>query len=150
MARKSALGLRTIALIEGVKGALVLIVGFGVLSLINKDLEEAAEHIVHRFHMNPAHHYPHIFIETSKHLTNAHLVGLASAAAAYALVRFIEAYGLWRKRVWAEWFAILSGGLYLPIEIYELIHRATIIKAVILLTNLVIVVYLLFLRLKAK
>ena len=38
----------------------------------------------------------------------------------YGTVRFIEAYGLWRERRWAEWLAAGSGGLYLPVELYEM------------------------------
>ncbi|MCZ7627423.1 MAG: DUF2127 domain-containing protein [Candidatus Methylomirabilis sp.] len=43
-------------------------------------------------------------------------------AAGYASVRFVEAYGLWLERRWAEWFAAVSGGIYIPFEIYELLY----------------------------
>jgi len=71
---------------------------------------------------------------------------LAFGALAYSLVRFIEAYGLWRQRVWAEWFAIASGGIYLPFEFYEIIRHVTIIKIAITTTNILIVVYLFWQR----
>ncbi len=38
----------------------------------------------------------------------------------YSAIRFAEATGLWLEKQWAEWFALISGCLYLPIEIYEL------------------------------
>ena len=57
-------------------------------------------------------------------------------------IRFAEAAGLWLEKQWAEWFALISGCLYLPIEIYELAHHATPIKWAIFATNLLIVAYL--------
>jgi uncharacterized membrane protein (DUF2068 family) len=71
---------------------------------------------------------------------------LAVAALVYSTIRFIEAFGLWRMRRWAEWFAILSGGVYLPLEIYELTHHATLVKAVVLVINAAIVAYLIYFR----
>ena len=40
--------------------------------------------------------------------------------------RLIEACGLWYRRTWAEIFAIVTGAIYLPIEVYEIVgtgHR---------------------------
>jgi uncharacterized membrane protein (DUF2068 family) len=67
---------------------------------------------------------------------------MALGAMIYAAIRFAEAYGLWRERVWAEWFGIFSGGLYLPIEIYELTVHVSTIKVCILLVNLLVVGWL--------
>jgi len=65
-------------------------------------------------------------------------------------VRLIEAYGLWHMRVWAEWFAIIAGSLFLPVEVYELLRRATWMRGAVFLTNLLIVVYLVYVRLWSR
>jgi len=57
-------------------------------------------------------------------------------------LRFVEACGLWFARRWAEWFALLSGGVYFPIELYELLKGVTWIKIVFVLVNLFIVLYM--------
>ena len=111
-------GLRTVATFEAAKGLAVMLAGFGVLSLIHHDAQRAAETLVRHLHLNPARHYPSVFIEAARQATDSRLWLLASGAFAYACVRGVEAYGLWRARAWAEWFAILSGGLYLPVEGY--------------------------------
>ena len=49
-------------------------------------------------------------------------------------------------RAWAEWFAIISGCIYLPVEVYELIEKPTLIRAGILILNAFIVAYLLYVR----
>ena len=67
---------------------------------------------------------------------------------AESIVRFVEAYGLWHYRIWAEWFALLSGCLYLPWEIYKVAQKPTWIHWVVLAFNVVIVLYMLYVRLR--
>src|SRR4051794_14108963 len=101
-------GIRAIAGFEAFKGIVVLVAGFGLLSLLHRDLEAIAERLVRLSHLNPARHYPRIFIEAASRTSDARLKTLAALALLYSTIRFIEAYGLWRTRVWAEWFAIIS------------------------------------------
>jgi uncharacterized membrane protein (DUF2068 family) len=133
---------RTIAVFEAAKGALVLVAGLGLLSLINRDVEVLAERFVRHSHLNPASRYPQIFIDAASHMTNTRLWLFAGAAALYTIVRWVEAYGLWFERRWAEWFALVAGGIYVPVEIYELVHRPSWIKITVLATNLAIVAYM--------
>ncbi len=135
---------------EGLKGVLVLSAGFGLLSLVHHDLQATAERLVRHSHLNPARHYPRIFIEAASHLNDSRLRSLAVLAFLYAAVRFIEAYGLWLMRVWAEWFAIIAGSLFLPVEVYEMFRRATWMRGIVLLTNLLIVAYLVNVRLSTR
>jgi uncharacterized membrane protein (DUF2068 family) len=143
-------GIRTVALFEASKGLIILIAGFALLNLIHKDLQSIAEEIVRHLHMNPARHYPRIFIEGAAGISDSKLKYLAAFAFLYSLIRFIEAYGLWHIKTWAEWFAILSGAIYIPIEIIGLFRHATIIKGSIFLINLIIVLYLLYVRIIAR
>ena len=145
-ARGSARSLRIIAAFEAAKGALVLVVGLGLLSFVHRYAQNVGEEIVRRFHLNLAHHYPHIFLDAAAHIDDAHLRLLALAALLYSTLRFVEAYGLWRMRAWAEWLAIISGGVYLPAEIYELAEHATVVKAVVFIINAGIVAYLVYVR----
>lgn len=136
-------GLTTVALFEGIKGLLVLLTGFGILALIHHNLHQAAADLVQHLHMNPASRYPKIFIDALSSATNSQLWYLASGAFLYTLARFIEAWGLWRQRAWAEWFGLLSGGIYIPVELYELSKSVTWTKVMLLSINSLIVVYLL-------
>jgi uncharacterized membrane protein (DUF2068 family) len=141
-----ASGLRLVAVFEASKGLLVLLVGLELLSLVHRSAQDIGEEIVERFHLNFARHHPRILLYATTHLNDSNVRLLALAALAYSTVRFIEAYGLWRLRAWAEWFAIVSGGVYLPFELYELVRHPTAVKAVILVSNAVIVAYLLHVR----
>ncbi|MDB6019580.1 MAG: uncharacterized protein JWR19_4069 [Pedosphaera sp.] len=135
-------GLRTVAVFEFVKGLLVLLVGVGVLSLIHRDVQFEAERIVEWLHFNPARHYPAVFIELASRLTDQRLWLLAGGAMLYAIIRFVETYGLWHARPWAEWFAVISAGLYLPIEVVHAYNKKSLIGTGVFLLNLAIVLYL--------
>ncbi len=137
--------LRPIAVFEAFKGAIVLIAGCGLLGFLDRDNEVFAEQLIRHLHLDPAQHYAQLFIMTMAQQTDSQLMALAGFAAIYAAVRFTEAYGLWYERRWAEWLAALSGGVYLPIEIYEIVHRATWIKCAALMLNVIVVAYMVWL-----
>jgi uncharacterized membrane protein (DUF2068 family) len=139
---RSTAASRTIALLEGAKGVLVLLAGAGLLGLIHHDVQALAEGLVREAHLNPASHIPRIFIEASRRLDDRHLVLLALGALAYAGARFAEAYGLWHEQAWAQWFGVLSGGIYLPFEVRLLLHHFTMLRLAVFLCNLIIVGYL--------
>ena len=141
-----AAGVRAIAFFEALKGTLVVVAGFGLLALVHRDLEDLAERLVTHSHLNPASHYPRVFIEAAANTSDSRLRTLAALAFAYSAVRFVEAYGLWHMRAWAEWFAIASGCVYLPVEVYELVEKPTLIRAGILVLNALVVAYLLYVR----
>ena len=135
-------GLQTVAIFEGTKGVLVLATGFGLLLYIHSDIHDAAAQLIRHFHLNPASHYPRIFLDLMDHVDSTELWSMATAAMLYSGARIVEAVGLWQQRRWAEWFGVLTGGLYIPVEIYEVTLGVTWPKVTVLLVNCVVVVYL--------
>src|ERR1700730_10054565 len=143
--------LRTVASFELAKDLIVLLLGFGAVSLVHKDAWDAAGALLRFLHVNPDHHhYAQVFVNLADNVTDKKLWAAAAGAAAYSIIRFVEAYGLWLERTWAEWFALVSGALYVPFEAYELARRPTLIHLVVLLINLGIVFYMVYLRLSAQ
>ncbi|HJX54656.1 MAG TPA: DUF2127 domain-containing protein [Polyangia bacterium] len=135
-------GLRAVAVYEAAKGILVLAVGLGLLELIHRDLQQIAEHIAKHLHLNPSAHYPRVFLGVASKLNDARLWALAGGAVAYSGLRLIEAVGLWKGRRWAEWLGALSGGIYIPVEIYEAARKATATRLFLLIFNVAMVAYL--------
>jgi uncharacterized membrane protein (DUF2068 family) len=135
-------GVRVVAGFEAAKGLLVLLAGFELLSFIHKDLHRAAEQLVRQFHLNPARRFPRIFLDLADHVNDGQLWLLAAFALLYAAVRFVEAFGLWRGRTWAEWFGMITGAMYIPIEVLELLRGVTWPKATVLVVNTIIAGYL--------
>jgi uncharacterized membrane protein (DUF2068 family) len=137
-------GLRIVSAFEAAKGLLVLLVGFGLLAYIHKDLHLAAVRLVRHFHLDPASRYPQIFLDLANHVTDGQLWLMALSALLYAVARFIEAYGLWQERRWAVWFGLLAAGMYVPLELFEIARGVTWPKVTLLIVNAVIVGYLSF------
>ena len=61
----------------------------------------------------------------------------------YALVNGIEAIGLWQQKAWATILVVGIVGLTIPVEIYEIFEKASIVKFVIFAINVAMFVYLL-------
>ena len=139
-------GLKAAAIFEALKGLLVILAGLGLLAFVHRDAQAFAERLALHLHLNPARHYPRIFIEAAGRLTDARIWFIATGAFAYSALRFAEAYGLWRARTWAEWIGIVSGGVYLPAEVIALVRRPTILKAILLVLNALLVAYLSVIR----
>ena len=137
MKSKSA-DLRLVAVFEAAKGILVFATAFAIFKFIHVDVQEAAEQLVRHFHLNPASHYPRIFLKIASNLDDTRLLALGFGALAYAVVRWVEAYGLWYGRRWAWIFGLISAGLYIPIEIFELSRQVNWAEAVLFLANVLI------------
>lgn len=140
--RERSGGLRAIALFEALKGLLVLVAGFSLLALIHHDLQDYAGQLIAHLHLNPAKRYPAIFSQLLSKATDTRLRDLAMLASLYSVARFIEAFGLWYEKKWAEWFALASGGIYLPVELYEISKGFSWMKFTFVALNLLIVLYL--------
>lgn len=142
--------LRAVASVEFLKGLVVLLAGFGVLSLVHRDVWDVAESFLEWLHISPEAHYAQVFLNLADQVTDARVWAVAMGALTYSTLRFFEAYGLWRERPWAEWLALVSGAIYLPFEIYELARRPDLIRLSIFLVNLGVVLYMVFLRTQAR
>jgi uncharacterized membrane protein (DUF2068 family) len=135
-------GLRAVAIFEAIKGTLALFAGFGLLAIIPAEARDDAMELVARLHLNPGKHYPSVFVRLMENAANAQLWLIAALVVVYALVRLLEAYGLWRSRAWAEWVAAVSGTIYIPFEIYEISRGVSSIKVAALVLNITIVAYM--------
>jgi uncharacterized membrane protein (DUF2068 family) len=137
-----------VALLEAAKGILVLLAAFGFAEILLRhvDLEDAAQNLLYFLHIDPERKISHALMHLAGRMMDANLVTVLAIACVYSSLRFIESYGLWRQRVWAEWLAIVSGGVYLPFELYNLIRRPTMAHWVILLVNIGVVLYIAWVR----
>ncbi len=139
-----------VALFEALKGTVVLLAATGLASLLHRDLHAIALSLVEHTHLNPASKYPQIFLDLAGDLQNGRLLLLALGAAAYALLRFIEAYGLFYERAWAELLAVGSGAVYMPFELFEFMRRQTLLSGGLLLANAAVVLIMIYALLQRR
>jgi uncharacterized membrane protein (DUF2068 family) len=69
---------------------------------------------------------------------------VGAALLAYGVLEGVEAVGLWFAKRWAEYLTFIATTLLLPLEIYEIIDRGTVLKVIGFLINLAVVVWLLW------
>jgi uncharacterized membrane protein (DUF2068 family) len=139
-------GLRAVASIEFLKGLAGVGAAIGLLVLRHKDIWDIAENTLEFFHIDTDRHFAQVLLDFADQVTSGQLTTLAALAFVYSGLRFLEAYGLWRTRVWAEWLAILSGLVYIPLEIRALLHQSTPFRWGALILNIALVGYVAYVR----
>ena len=141
-------GLRTVALVEALKGVLALLVALAFIHMIHKDVDfgDVAERILHHLHIGLHHRLAQQFLNAAGKLSDAHIATVLGIAIAYAVLRFAEGYGLWKQRAWAEWLAIVSGCLYVPFEVRHVFRHPNELNWIILIINILVVLYIAWVR----
>jgi uncharacterized membrane protein (DUF2068 family) len=137
--------LRAVASFELAKGVLVLLAATVVVFMVGRDPWDFADGILRLLHISPDQHFAQLFLDWADTLTDAKLWTVAAVGSVYTMLRFVEAYGLWYARTWAEWIALISGAMYVPFEVYKLVHRQDLLHVSVLVINVVIVLYMAYL-----
>lgn len=65
------------------------------------------------------------------------------AAMLYASMTMAEAAGLWLEKAWARWLVLLTVGLSLPVEVWELLHHMAGWKWLLFVANVAVFWYVL-------
>lgn len=131
-----------IGIFKLIKGAGLVIVGIGLLRLLHRDIALTVTHWVEVLRLDPDNQHIHRAISTIFRVTPAQLRGLSAGTFLYAGLFITEGAGLVKRKHWAEYLALISTALFIPLEIYELAHRFTWVRVAVLIINLLIVWYL--------
>ena len=123
-------------------GLLLGAAGFGIFRLMNEDWGEALEHLVVRLHLDPDDRLVHGALTRLAGLDRKHLEAIGVGTFFYALLHLVEGTGLVLRRRWAEYLTVVATGSLLPLEIYEIARKISVVRVGILAVNLGIVAYL--------
>ncbi len=134
--------LKLIVAFKFFKGALLIAMALGARHLMNRGVGDFADRLVNSFRVDPDNRYIHAALEKLELLSAKQLKALSIGSFFYAAIVLTEGTGLALRKRWAEYFTIIVTGSFLPLEIYELIHRVTAIKIVVMAINLAILGYL--------
>lgn len=134
--------LRLIAAFKLLKAATLIATGVGVFKLIHTDIGSAMDRWAVRLGLDPESRLVGHAIEKLTNIPPHRMRELGIVSFIYAGFFLTEGIGLWLLKQWAEWFTVILTASLLPIEIYEIFHRPTVIKILILIINGAVVVYL--------
>jgi uncharacterized membrane protein (DUF2068 family) len=70
------------------------------------------------------------------------LTWLSVGVLAYGLLQLVEGVGLWLLKRWGEYVAVVATSAFVPLEVFELVEKVSVVKLGALLVNLAAVVYL--------
>jgi uncharacterized membrane protein (DUF2068 family) len=135
-------GLMLIAVFKLLKGIALLAVGIGALRLLHQDVAAIVDHWINAFKVDPHNRYILWLLAKLPMVNDRKLTELSIGTFIYAAVFLTEGTGLAFHKRWAEYFTIITTSSFLPLEVYELIHHATIAKGVALAINIAVVIYL--------
>jgi uncharacterized membrane protein (DUF2068 family) len=139
---KSSTTLLLIALFKLFKGMLLVVVGIGALKLLHHDTAQTLNHWVNVLRADPDNHYIHSLLSRILSASPNQLKATSAGTFIYASLLLTEGFGLLFRKVWAEYFTIVTTAALIPLEVYELAKHPSTAKTGILIINAAIVVYL--------
>jgi uncharacterized membrane protein (DUF2068 family) len=92
--------------------------------------------------VDPDNRYVHGLLEKIFRVTPKQLKELSVGTFLYAGLFATEGFGLLLRKRWAEYFTIVTTGLLIPLEIFEMARHFTVTKVVVGIINALIVWYL--------
>ena len=125
-----------------VKGILLILISLKGISLLNRDLHQVVDDLISQFNLDVDRSVIAITLKKAG-MINGHLLLIISIAVfLYGVLDLLEAYGLHKRRRWAEYLTVFATGLFIPFEIYEVLEKITLIRTGALILNILIVVFL--------
>ncbi len=131
-----------IGVFKRLKAAACLVLALGLLRALHKDLAAVAMRYVEAFRLDPDNRYIHGLLLKIFRVTPKQLREISAGSFLYAALFGTEGVGLVLRKHWAEYLAVVSTALFLPLEAYEIYRRLTWVRLVIFAINILTVWYL--------
>ena len=152
-ALRDAAILRVLAVERGIRGVLLVLLAYGIYAFDGS--RNALRQVFDTYLplLRPAADRLGVDLETAgpvrlieKALNAEHttLLMVSAGVLAYGVLELVEAVGLWLMRRWGEYVAVVGTGVFIPLEIYEIVERVTWLRLVALALNVFAVVYILW------
>jgi uncharacterized membrane protein (DUF2068 family) len=141
-AKSRAPTLYAIILVKLLKGGLFLSMAVVAYTLSDNDLPLEYRHLLHYLRLNPEKKFFSELAVKIGTITEANVLWVSAGTAVYSLFSLVEGIGLMFRVGWAGWMAIGESAFFIPIEVFDLVHRYSLTVLIILLINIVIVCYL--------
>ena len=146
-----ARGLLVVGLYKLIKSIFFAALGAGALNLVHRNLGDLILRFVDDVRIiDPEGHFVNLLMDRAD-LIGGHQLRQASIAFfGYSVLCLIESTGLILRKGWAEYFTVVLTILAMPWEGYEVLEHYTIFKLALLLLNILVLLYLLWVLKKKK
>ena len=140
--KKRAPTLYVIIAIKLLKGVLFVTLAIVAWCLSDNDLPVEFQNLLHLLRLNPERRFfTNLAVQVGK-ITEVNVLWVAAGTLVYSLFSLVEGIGLMFRVSWAGWLAIGESAFFIPIELYELSHKFSVMVFVILMLNVIMVSYL--------
>jgi len=128
--------------IKFLKGTAALLLALGAYSLTDNNLPEEFRKLLDFFHLDPEKKFFLNLADRVAEVTPANLKWVTVGAVVYGGFMLLQAGGLLFRVKWIVWLVIGESAFFVPVEVFEMVHRPSLIKFAILIVNVIIVWYL--------
>jgi uncharacterized membrane protein (DUF2068 family) len=139
--RHGSVGLRVIGAFKLVGALLLLGAGVGVFRLLGRDLGETLERFAANFHLDPHNYYIDRVISAASGIDAHRLKAIGVGTILYGLLYGAEGTGLALGKKWGGYLTVVVTGLFIPLEIYEVLRKPDGTRITVLVINVAILVY---------
>ena len=139
-------GLLLIGLFKLSKSLFFFAVGLGALHLVHRDLGNEIMHLAQQLRfVDPESRMVLLLMQKADLIDAAKLREIGFGTFAYSALALVEGTGLMLEKVWAEYLTLGLTVAFLPWEIFELVREPSWFRFGLLMTNLLVLAYLLWL-----
>lgn len=143
-AREGAGGVLLIAIFKLSKAIFFTLLGVAALHMVHRNLGDYVLRLTDALPVDPEGRLVSFMLDKADLIGSRQLRHFGIAFFAYAVVCLVEGTGLFLQKAWAEYFTVILTALALPWETYELLHQFTIPRVGLLLLNLAVLLFLLW------
>ncbi len=138
-------GLLAIGIFKLGKSLLFFCIGIGAIHLLHKDLADEVMKLATALRFDPESRFVGLLLKKVDLIDVHRLRQISLATFAYSGLALTEGIGLMRGAVWAEYLTLSLTIMFLPWELYELARRPSYLRVALLVINLVVLAYLIWL-----
>jgi uncharacterized membrane protein (DUF2068 family) len=125
-----------------IKATVLVIIALKLLSLLGQDVHAWCADLVTRHGIDLGNRYIQLALQKLVGVGDNQLVEFGTVAVIYAALLYVEGIGLWMQKRWAEYLTAIGSAVFIPVEVYELYERFTLVRILLLAINVFIVWYL--------
>ena len=124
------------------KGTVALLLALKMHQLSEDQLPEQYQKLLQFLHINPERKFFTDLADRVADITQANLEWVVVGSMVYSCFMLLQATGLIFRLGWIVWLVIAESAFFVPLEVYELVHKPSWIKFSVLAVNVLIVWYL--------
>jgi uncharacterized membrane protein (DUF2068 family) len=138
-------GLLAIGVFKLAKAIFFFAIGVGAIHLLHKDLQDEVLRLAVKLRFDPESKFVSLLLNKVDLIDAHRLRQISVATFGYSALALTEGVGLLLEKVWAEYLTLILTISFLPWELYELARKPDWFRLSLLLINLAVLWYLVWL-----